>query len=75
MFLAIGLIVFGCWGTLTSAGGIRFDDEMGVLPLIAIGAAPLILVFGILLLPPVGSNNPGRDHDRATKARPVQERR
>jgi hypothetical protein len=74
VFLAIGLTAFGCWGTLTSAGGVRFDEEMGVLPLIAIGAGPLVLVFGFLFLPPVGSSTPGQDHDHATEARPIQER-
>jgi hypothetical protein len=74
-FLAIALTAFGCWGTLTSAGGVRFDEEMGVLPLIAIGVAPLVLVFGFLFIPSAGLNNVGRDHDRETKARPVQERR
>ena len=56
------------------ASGNGASERLLRQPLIAIGAGPLVLVFGFLFLPPVGSSTPGQDHDHATEARPIQER-
>lgn len=63
--LAIALAMFGCWGEFTAASNSHFDEEMGAVPLLAIGAAPLIIVFGFLFLDATPSSRMGPKDDEA----------
>ena len=68
---AIALAAFGSWGAFTTAGIDRFDEEMGVLPLLAKGVAPLLVVFGFLGLQSSVPSTTRPHSDEAKLARPL----
>jgi hypothetical protein len=66
--VAVVLLTFGVWGTFTPGGAAHFEDEAWLIPLIALAAAPALVIFSVGFLP---LDSLGRGQDRRTSGRGV----